>query len=141
MGANVLWSIICHYLLYLACMCSLMESFVLHVLQRPTSTAFRMFPPLDLCPACPIREAHLASLACLACVPYLANYERQAVYVGPVGRLIQPLTRSHIYVAYALMTARIWLAIATWNVAVAQFRTAGNIVSISLKGGALTFLL
>ncbi|KAI3324743.1 hypothetical protein HD806DRAFT_54102 [Xylariaceae sp. AK1471] len=138
-----LYSGILCLLQYFAVLCASVETIVLQILQRPRMTAFRMFPPEELSPVLP-REVHLVSALCLLIIPHLVYWERRPVAYtgsGPVGSMIQPWTRANLFVAYACMLARMWLAVAAWNSIVLQFSIDGRLTVAGLKGGMLSFLL
>ncbi|KAI1152683.1 hypothetical protein F4825DRAFT_450227 [Nemania diffusa] len=143
-SSDPFWGTAFECLCYVAHLCSLMETFILSSLRRPTFTGFRMFPPPDLQPAYPMREIHVGSLLCLPCIPWMVYWERRPVpYTGPgqIGRLMSPLTRSNRYAACAIMLARVWTAAAFWNIALSQYLMDLDYVSFGTKVGALIFLI
>jgi hypothetical protein len=117
------------------------ETLLFRMLGLPTSTSFRMFPPADIFPGYSTTIAHSYALISIMLIPYFVYLDRRDGR-GQLGGLLRPLTRGASRgTEFAVMFARVWLAAAWVNRAVAQFVADYNPVSLSVKLSCVIFIL
>ncbi|KAK3293924.1 uncharacterized protein B0H64DRAFT_175637 [Chaetomium fimeti] len=117
------------------------ETLLFWMLGLPTSTSFRMFRRADTVPDYYATVAYSYALVTIMLIPYFIYFDRRDGR-GPLGRLLHPLTReASPFTEYSIMFARVWLAVAWVNLAVAQFMTDYNLVSVCAKISCVLFIL
>lgn len=118
------------------------ETFVFWMLGLPTSISFRMFPRADTVPNYPTTIAHSYALLAIMLMPYFIYFDRRDTGRGALGRLLHPLTKgASPLTEYSIMFARVWLAAAWVNLAVAQCMTDYNVALVSIKLSCVLFIL
>jgi hypothetical protein len=118
------------------------ETFLFWMLGLPTSTSFRMFPRGDIVPNYPTTIAYSYALLAIVFMPYFIYFDRRDTGRGTLGRLLHPLTKgASPFTEYSVMFARVWLAAAWVNLAVAQCMTDYNVVSLFVKLSCVLFIL
>lgn len=120
------------------------ETLLFWMLGLPTSTSFRMFPRADSVPGYhyPTAVAHSYALLTIMCIPHFISEDRYMDGRGELGRLVRPLTRgASPLTEFLVMFARVWLAAAWVNLAVARFLIDYNPVSVCVKASCLIFIL
>ncbi|KAI1141269.1 hypothetical protein F5Y05DRAFT_409826 [Hypoxylon sp. FL0543] len=137
-----LFDILLLLLSYAAAICAQIETLVFKILQEPSSTPFRMFPPPDIAPSSPIHAMHIVSVCGLAFVPVRVGFDQGIQdYAKLVGHIITPLAGARPAVAYALMFGRAWLGLAIWNAVHIRYLHNEEYVVLSLTAGWLAAIL
>jgi hypothetical protein len=118
------------------------ETLVFWMLGLPTSTSFRMFPQADTVANYSTTIAHSYALIAIMLIPHFVSRDRYMDGRGQLGRLVRPLTRgARPLTEFSVMFARVWLAAAWVNMAVVQFMTDYNLVSVCVKISCVIFIL
>ncbi|KAL7913286.1 hypothetical protein GGI35DRAFT_442578 [Trichoderma velutinum] len=112
------------------------ETLLFWMLGLNTSTSFRMFPPADIVPGLeyPTSVAYSFVLFTIMYIPIFIPSDRNFDGANSLGKMLRPLTsRASPPVEYAVMFARVWLAVAWVNAATAQFMIDWAPWTFSLK--------
>ncbi|KAM6481148.1 hypothetical protein HDV62DRAFT_398356 [Trichoderma sp. SZMC 28011] len=120
------------------------ETLIFWTLGLNPSTSFRMFPPVDIVPGheYPTDVAYSFALITFLFIPRFISSDRQFDGSGILGTILRPLSRrASPPVEYAIMFARVWLAAAWVNMAVAQFMVDRDFLRFSVKPGCVYFIL
>ncbi|KAK0706412.1 hypothetical protein B0T26DRAFT_680102 [Lasiosphaeria miniovina] len=118
----------------------LTESLIFWTLGLPTATSFRMF--LSAAASLDATVVHSYALVTITLIPYFASRGWYMDGRGMLGELLRPLTRgTGDRLERAVMFARVWLAVAWVNLAVARFMVDLRLVLVASKVSCVLFIL
>ena len=101
-----------------------------------------MFPPPDIVANYPAGAAYGFTILTTLCIPRFVSSDQRFSKRGTLGAVLHPFTkRANPFIAFSIMFARVWLAMACTNAATAQFLTDHCVWAYGLKLGCLNFIL